>query len=221
MVFLSAGLLIFFGCANPFVGPLSEGIVEFEIQYPPETSNDKVMMAMMPEKLRLIFNPDNTRSDLTVGMGVMEVSFISKNLEKELVTLLSIVDKKYALVMDSAKVGEELKRKIQWKVSPVSGSKRICGYKCKKAMVSNGENIEFPVFYTDELEVKNPNWSSPFHQIPGVLMEYDLVLNNIRMHLSAISVQESEVNPGVFVTPANFPSVKREEMPEIFSQFFD
>lgn len=222
--FLFAFLLIlpvsFYSCQPRKKFAYNEGYIEYEISYPAEATQDKLLTAMMPTKMTMWFKNDSTKSDISIGMGLMSVTFISLPEEKTLSTLLQILEKKYALVLDSNEVSAELKKKAQFKIEFTKEKKEIAGYKCKKAIADDGKGKVIHVFYTEELKISNPHWSTPLHEIPGTLLEYELVLNNVRMKLKAKIVEASNVNSGIFKVPDDFDRVKAEEMPEIFSQFF-
>ena len=213
--------LLFSECEQNSKPVLNEGYIEYDISYPPVSSQDRLLASMMPSKMVLLFKNNLTKSDISVGLGIMNASFISDPINKRLLTLLQIVDKKYALSLDSSQVLQQLHQKPKWRLENTRETKKILGYKCHK-VIATGEHGEIiNLFYTDDLNIFDSNWSTPYHEIKGVLMEYDLVLNNVRMKLVASKVEGTEISPDVFGVPAGYSLVTKEEMPEIFSQFFD
>ena len=71
--------------------------------------------------------------------------------------------------------------------------------------------------------MEHPNWFSPFAEVPGVLLRYDIVQYGMRMRLNAISVQPGEVDPSRFMVKKDFESVKPEvlhhELSEVLATF--
>ena len=208
------------GCKGLLYKNKKQGSIEYTIEYPPETTKDNIMASMMPSKMMMRFKDDITASELKIGMGIMNASFISNPDKKTLTTLLQIVDKKYALVMDSSQVNEQLNKAHGLKITFSNDTKIIAGFTCKKAIVTDSVNTSVDVFYTKDIKIKNPNWSTPLKEIDGVLMEYQITQNKITMKLTATTVTGDDIDKTTFAIPSDFLVVKKEEMPEIFSQFF-
>ena len=82
---------------------------------------------------------------------------------------------------------------------------------------------EIEIWYTDRIELKNPNWFGPFSDIPGVLLRYELVQNGVRMRLNALSVQAGKVDPAKFEVKQDFekvpPTVLQHELAEVLGTF--
>lgn len=90
----------------------------------------------------------------------------------------------------------------------------LIGFNIKKALVTDPKNPdkEFAVWYTKEINFKNPNWFNGFDDIPGVLLKYEIVQYGLKMELVAtkferIPVADSLVSlkrPGVAITHSQF-----------------
>ena len=218
-LFLLFSLTQWISCAVQAPRTIDEGVVEYEITYPQGSSQDNFMSAMMPTTMKLSFRNGLTRSDIGFGMGLMNASFISDSENKRLITLLQILDKKYALIMDSAQVAQELKSK-KWKVTFSDERKKIAGFPCQKANVTLDGGPPLELYYTPDLLSPSPNWSTPFHEVEGVLLEYQLILNDMELKLKAVNVTAQPVDSLIFAVPDGYSIVPKEEMPEIFTQFF-
>ncbi len=151
----------------------------------------------------------------------MSTVFISNPDDRTLTTLLQIVDKKYALVMDSAQIGTQLRKAPGLQVKLTGDSKMIAGFRCRKAVVTDDTGNSYDVYYTKEIKVKNPNWSTPLKEIDGVMLEYQIKQKNIVMKLTALKVEDEDIDKNTFSIPPDFKVVSRADMPEIFSQFFE
>ena len=213
--------LIYLSGCNRLGGKASrEGVIEYAIAYPPETMQDNVLASMMPSKMTVKFKNNMSLSEIKFGMGIMDACFISNPEKKILITLLQIVDKKYALVSDSTSINEQLRKSPAVDVTFLDEIKTIAGYKCKKAVVKDNTNTTYDVFYTNDLKLKESNWYLPLNKIGGVLFEYNIRQNNMLMKLTATSVTDEKIDDTAFTIPKDYKVVTKQEMPEIFSQFF-
>ena len=100
-------------------------------------------------------------------------------------------------------------------------TKEIVGYTCKRAIVKFEGNIkeEFSIYYTDEISIANSNWCTPFRDITGVLLEYEVRKYNYEMRLKAVEIVKEEIDNSYFDIPDDYESIGKEEMDKIFEGF--
>ncbi len=97
-------------------------------------------------------------------------------------------------------------------------TKVIAGYTCKKMKVIplDKKTAPFDIYYTDELDIKDPNFTTPFYKIPGVLMEYQLEKFGLEIKFTAKSVKQVPVDDKCFHVPHEYRKVSEKEMKRIF-----
>lgn len=200
---------------------ISEGVIEYTIVYPKMDENDIMLASMMPKSMNMKFKENNTVSELKTGAGVFQTKFINQNKNKKLIHLVKMVNSKYGLILDSTEIYDSYAKMVDgMRIEKTQETKEIAGYKCYKAKVTfdHPEN-NFDIYYTNEIKIDNPNWCTPFHQIDGVLMEYQLENYNILMRLTAESVVEADVDAGEFEMPGDYQEITQSEMEEKFLDF--
>ncbi len=98
----------------------------------------------------------------------------------------------------------------------VDESKVIAGYKCKKAEVTQGEDI-IEVYYTDEIAVPaGMNDNNGFKGINGMLMQYTVVQQGLTMTMTVKEVKKAKVKGGLFVIPDDYEVKTMEELGGMF-----
>jgi len=70
----------------------------------------------------------------------------------------------------------------------------------------------YNIWYTDEIKVKNPNASTPFNGIEGVLMSFFFMMGPTEMHFTAETVYKKEISDKTFERRDNYTRVSREEI---------
>jgi hypothetical protein len=106
---------------------------------------------------------------------------------------------------------EEMEGMVLKKTSKTSV---ICGFNCKNAVVtfpSDRKKI-FDIWYTNEINVKNPNAATPYNQIDGVLMSFFFFLGPSELHFDAETVYKKEIPDETFERRDKFIRVSREEI---------
>lgn len=188
--------LFFSACDNiAFQNGIDEGKIEYDITYP-NIPEDNVMLDLMPKNMRTTFVDNNYRSDIIAGMGIFKTSIIASAGEDKLVHSIKMLKTKYASELTSDDFKKFSPKFNQIEVKLNDETKEIAGYHCKAAdiKVLGDSTWTFKVFYTDEIKIKNSNIHTPFKDINGVLMEYQLLSNNIVMHFTATKVIQEEID---------------------------
>jgi hypothetical protein len=96
----------------------------------------------------------------------------------------------------------------------------ICGFNCKNAEVRfpGDMNKVYEIWYTNEINVKNPNTATPFSQIDGVLMSFFFYLGPAELHFEAETVYKKEIPDGAFERREKFIQVSREEIDKFINK---
>jgi hypothetical protein len=105
-------------------------------------------------------------------------------------------------------------------VSKTSKTSVICGFNCKNAQVRlpSDRNKTYEIWYTDEINIKNPNASNPFHQIEGVLMSFFFFLGPSELRFNIENVYKKEIPDETFDRRANFKRVTRPEIDKFINK---
>jgi len=96
----------------------------------------------------------------------------------------------------------------------------ICGYNCKNAEVTFPAEMNklYEIWYTNEINIKNPNTATPFSQIDGVLMSFFFFLGTAELHFEAETVYKKEIPDEAFERRQKFMKVSREEIDKFINK---
>ncbi|MFH1004917.1 MAG: hypothetical protein V1781_05420 [Bacteroidota bacterium] len=175
---------------------ISEGVIEYDITYP-KLDPKNMMVSGMPDKAYLRFKNDNILNDMSGMMGLICITYISNYTDKSVTQALNLIGKKYASNISP----DELKQSNESYIAEITDGKNtqtIAGFKCKEsiAKLKNGENVH--VYSTDDIMIKNSNWSNPYYKINGVLMDFQIERYGITMHLVCKQVLQQKIDDSIF-----------------------
>lgn len=96
----------------------------------------------------------------------------------------------------------------------------ICGFNCKNAEVTFPADREkvYEIWYTNEINVNNPNAATPFSQIDGVLMSFFFFLGTAELQFDAETVYKKEIPDEAFERREKFLRVSREEIDKLINK---
>lgn len=208
-VFLVTGMGAFFclpGCGVLGGNGITEGVIEYDITYPKLDPNS-MMVSGMPSKAYLRFKDNNMSNDMSGMMGLISITYISNHKSKMVEQRLALFNNKYASLISPDDLNE-LNGGYVASVEQGKQKMEIAGYKCKEAIVKLTNGDEIKVYYTNDIGIDNPNWSNPYNQIDGVLMDFQMERYGIVMQLKATSVLAQAVEEDSFTIPADSAEYK-------------
>lgn len=211
-IFLFFILIAFYSCDK--FGGSDQGVITYELKYL-EDEKDKPVISLLPTEMEFYYKNDNTCQKVEGWMSIFSIVGISDFKTGTKYALLKIMADKYMYKSNgSTAFGyDEMKGKT---IKFVDETKEIAGYKCKKAIVKY-KGDEFDVYYTDEINIKNPNWNNPYKEIKGVLMEYQISMFDIKTEIKAVKVENIEVDDNVFVVPDGYNEVTKQKMEDVIN----
>ena len=225
IVGLFIGLNMLSGCDSKQetteVSKISEGKIVYNLSYP-QFEDDNIFTSMFPSEMTFKFKDNNTRNELKTKMAIFSTSLLANNKDKKVTHLVKIANKYSGLEMDSMEIMEEYGRKPEGMViTPTEQTKVIAGYTCNHALVSfeSDTSENFDIYYTNDIELKDPNWCTPFHEIKGVLMEAKVNKFNIDMHMVATEVVAEKYPNEDFQITNDYDPITVTEMADIFQSF--
>ena len=189
-----------------------QGEIHYSVEYAGKIS--QMPLEFMPKNLVVAFKDDNIMYKLISPFGNSGIINLANPSKEIYDTYLSMFTIKYFYSLEpgecypgfDAMEGIEIKR--------TSKSSTICGFNCKNAEVTlpSDRNKVYDVWYTEEIAVKNPNASTPYKQIEGVLMSFFFVIGNSEIHFHAENVYKTELPDETFDRKEKYVRVSKEDM---------
>lgn len=199
---------------------INEGIIEFEVTYL-DDERQNPLIALLPTNMTLKFKDNSTVSHIEGFFGTFRLTYISDSKKGINASLLKVLDKKYIYEVDTTQqaFGYEAMRNL--KIENTGKTKLVAGYACQEAKFICEEISKEPlmIYYTNEIEISNPNTNNPFRQINGVLLEFQVKLNDINMKFVAKKVKRENIEDKDFEVPAGYLKVTKAEMEKILESF--
>jgi GLPGLI family protein len=210
-----------FSCSeNPFSKSIKEGVIIYNITYP-SIPEDNVMLDLMPKKMEMSFCNNSYRTDIIAGMGLFKTSIISEAKKNQLTHSVKMLNKKHASVLSSSDI-ENMNPELKGIEIKITGEvKEVAGFKCQEAIIFKKGVESFKVYFTDDIKIKDPNKATPFKDIPGVLMEYEMVNYDTHMHFIVDEVIEKEVHKDDLLLEEGYEMVNAERLSKEIQSIFN
>ncbi|MEO8761599.1 MAG: DUF4412 domain-containing protein [Bacteroidia bacterium] len=209
-------LLSIFASSCKYANPkyIDEGVIEYDAK-PVDENNP--MAGYAPSKMSVKFKKNLLAAEMSVKGGIFTTTFIFNPTKKTLTQLVKMLDLKQACIENEADILKENKDYVL-AFEETGEKKEIAGYSCKKviATMPDDPSVKFDVYYTDELNVSNPNENTPYSPLKGMLMQYRLKKLGLELEFVAKGVTKEKIADTDFELPAYYKVITLQEMDEFF-----
>jgi hypothetical protein len=211
---LIATLIAFFGnsCKERGGKDIDQGEIHYSIEYFGEFGF--APKDYMPKTLVVSFKDNKMLFEIAAPIGNSGILNLSNPREDIFDTYLSLFTLKYAYSASRGEIHPGFEGMAGMKINKTNKTAIICGYNCNHAEVTfpGDENKVFNIWYTKEIDVKDPNYATPFNEVEGVLLNFFFFMGSAEMHFTAENVYRKEIPDKTFERKTNFTFVTREQI---------
>jgi len=199
-------------CKGRRMKDINQGEIHYSITYGgPEGS---IPRELMPKTLIVSFKDDKILFDITSPIGNTGIANLANHNENLYDTYINMMGGRffYAGVPDETAPG--LKAMEGMQIQETGNSDNIMGYNCTHATVTlpSMPDSVFDIWYTDEIDIKQPNVSNPFSEIDGVLMKFFFFMGEREFIFEAEAVYSKDIPDKVFLRRERYRRVSKEVM---------
>lgn len=214
IILITAFLYVFlsFSCKERGGKNINEGEIHYGIEY---TGNlGDVPKEVLPQTLIVYFKKDKLLFEMVSSFGNSGIINLTNPEEGIFDTYFSLFTIKYFYAAEEGELFPGFDGMEGMELKKTSLTTQICGFNCKNAEVTfpSDRSKVLSVWYTEEIDVKNSNVSTPFKDIDGVLMDFFFYLGNTQVHFIAENVYNKEINDATFTRRNDFKRISREEI---------
>jgi hypothetical protein len=200
-----------FSCKSDGGPSIHEGEIHYKIDY---IGAFAFPTEALPNNLVVIFKKDKILFEL-LGWGKSGITTLANQEEGIYDTYYSFFGIRklyYAGEEDEIFPGFESMRGM--KLEKTHRTRNIAGYTCKNMKVSFDWNDSktYDLWYTSEIKAKNPNTSTPFRDIDGVLMSFFFIMGKSEFHFNADAVYKKDIPDEAFQRKKSYTRVSKESM---------
>lgn len=205
----------------PLSESMNQGTIEYNISYP-DIPEDSYLLDLMPKKMETRFHMGSFRSDIVAGMGLFKTSIICEKGKSDLTHSVKMLNKKFASSLNLEQLKDFNPEFQSISITPLEEEKEIAGFMCSSANVTveGDSSWEFKVYYTTEIKLENANMHTPFKEIDGVLMQYDILSYDTHMRFTAQKVSTEEIQPSDIALEEGYEQVSPPELKKEIEAIF-
>ena len=198
---------------------IDEGEIHYNIDYSGTVGS--IPVEVMPKNLIVSFKDDKILFEMISSIGNSGIVNLSNPDEDIYDTYFSLLTIKYYYAAEKGETYPGFEAMQGMEVHKTEKTSVICGFNCKNAEVTfpSDRSKIYDVWYTNEINVKDPNASSPFHEIDGVMMGFFFLIGHSELRFTAETVYKKDIPDQMFARRAKFVRVSREDLIKFINKF--
>jgi hypothetical protein len=216
-VILFTFVLIFTACQNERdLNKIYEGIIEYDIAYSSDSSD--LPMQFLPRKMILLFNKNYASYKIEDMMGVFSITNTTDMLRHTHVSTVKFFNNKYRYDGKKEETPVFFNPESVFQIKDTQDTTIMAGVPCLRSWITDTrEKRTFQVAYSDEFSIKHPNFNTPYKNIRGILMKFEIDLGRMRLELTAHRVIPGRINSKMFLDTNEYRPITRDKMQEIIA----
>jgi hypothetical protein len=190
---------------------ISQGEIHYTIEY---LGNTNMPREIMPRNLVVSFKDDKILFDISAPIGNSGILNLSNPKEGIYDTYISMLSWRYYYAAQSGEPHPGFDAMNGIVIKKTTRTSVICGFNCKAAEVRFPAKMDkvYEVWYTNEINVKNPNAATPFKEIDGVLLKFFFIMGPAEMHFNAETIYKKEIPDKTFERREKYLRVSRDQI---------
>lgn len=191
---------------------INQGEIHYNIDY--IGNFGQMPKEVLPKNLIVSFKNNKILFEMISSFGNSGILNLANPDEGILDTYFSLFTLKYFYPLQPGEQFPGLEAMKGIDIKKTDKTSVICGFNCKNAEVTIPavKDKVFEIWYTNEINIKNPNTATPFSQIDGVLLSFFFFLGPAELHFEAETVYKKEIPDITFERRQRFSRVSREEI---------
>jgi GLPGLI family protein len=194
---------------------IQEGKILFDITYEDVPAQLQSKVEQLAKDAVIYFKDKKSRTEMGLGAFGKNTTIVDKD-SNSIFVLLNVFGNRFALKKSTAELLQMNKGQLKILQPELKNDSRmIAGYSCKHIVlksVLNSDTAETHCWFAPEIIPINFNNDPNFEQIEGMVLEYYIQADQLKIHLKAKEVVVQAIDPTLFKVPMNYQLVDEAEL---------
>lgn len=202
------------------IAQMAEGKVSYSIEMSSDDPEAASAIGMFSgSSMSLYFADDVARTELDFGALISMTTVVNNKSDEVLIMMGGMMGNK-AVLTNSTEMNVDDTDYPESTVTLKKDKKKILGYKCKKAIITDEDGNEMEYWYTTKIPTITTEKNSAISKLPGLPLEYSLDRDGMLMVFTATEVlktldADTKTEKLSFAIPEGYEEMTYEE----FSSF--
>ena len=214
-------IFVSFSCKENGDNYFEQGEIHYNVEYPENST--ALPVELLPKTMVVSFKNDNVLFELISPFGNSGITNLANPSREIYDTYFSMFTIRYYYPSKPGETYPGFESMEGMQIRKTSKTAVICGLQCKNAEVSipSDPNRKYNIWYTHEIPIKNPNASTPYAEIDGVLMSFFYLMGDSEFRFEAANIYKKEIPDEIFERRSRFNQVSKNDLIKFISKMVD
>ena len=223
IIFISVSVIVFSGlegCVRSGLKNLDEGEIHYSIKY--YGNHGSVSEAMLPDNMIVKFKNNRIMMEIMTPIGNNGIINIIDYENNTMETYLRLIGMKYVYRGVAGEIPPGIDPMSSLIIEKTSSTREFFGLQCNHARATLPETeFTYDLWYTAEIELRNPNLSTPFSSIDGVMIMFFYKMGDMIVEFEAQGVYKRSLPEKEFTPGSKYRDLDRTTMHSIISKMMN
>jgi len=175
--------------------------------------------SILPDQMNAYFAKNHVLTEISGMFGQFSLVQIANLKNNTVISMLNFLGNKIYYIGDKGEIPVGIHPLDNPKIDFTDDTITIAGLKSHKVNIQLADQ-NYDIFYTNEIEIKNPNITTPYSFIDNVLSDFRVQLSYLKMRIILEEYKKEVVSPSLFEIPDDYEQVSSETMNTIINNLF-
>lgn len=194
-------------------------IIEYRVEYMDDVAGS-VPTSILPDEMTLILHEHTALTRIEGFLGQFSLSYLADLKKRRVTTMLKLFDRNYYYEGEEGELPAGIRSFDNMRIEETGDSAKVLDFLCRKYILHADDIESKDLWSTREIEIKNPNIATPYHEIPGVLLQFYSELSVLKMLLTIEKYKEQTISSDKLLVPGNYKKISKSAMEKTLEELF-
>lgn len=208
------------GCKQSGLKNLDEGEIHYSIKY--KGRQGTISEALMPDNMIVRFRNNKIMMEIVAPIGNNGIYTLIDQENNSVETFISLMGMKYVYRGVVGEIPPGIDPMTDMVVEKTPLTREFFGLECKNAKATvPGTDFSFDLWYTTETGLNNPNISTPFSSIDGLLIIFFYRMGDVIVEFEAQGIYNRSIPDKELTVSDKYREIERAPMHSIISKMMN
>ncbi len=194
-------------------------LIEYKVNYIDDRAGS-IPTNILPGKMTLIFHDHKALTNIEGFLGQFSLSYLADLKNRKVITMLKLFDKNYYHEGKAGELPVGVPALENIEIEETKDSAVILDFLCRKYVLHSNNLNSREIWSTEEIDIKNPNITTFYREIPGVLLQFYSQLSVLKMLLTIERYQEKTISSEIMMVPDHYKEISKVAMEKTLIELF-
>jgi len=192
--------------------------ISYQVIYLERMAGD-IPTKMLPDEMEAYYSKKFIKTSIEGYFGQFSLVQVANLKQNTVVSMLNFFGNKVYYVGKKGEIPAGIVALNNPTIKKTDDTIEICGFNSRRAIINNGDET-YDIYYTEDIQIEDPNITTPYSSIDFVLADFRVQLSKLKMQLRMKTHESVTIPASTYSIPDDYKEVSKETMEAIINSLF-